>query len=1394
MNQNPECKRIRLHETKKYQSFLFTPEKIRIFVPTNLVIMKIRILMVLIGLALLVVPTRAQTGKLYGTDNQLTSNFVTQVFQDQDGFIWIATRNGLNVYDGYQFRTLSREAPENYGLGNNYINCIAQDRQGTIFIGTNNGIEAYDGSRFHIIEMVSPDGQKVKTYITHIMQRRNGDILACSSGYGIMRIQGHRAKSLGGIFRRYRYVSKVMEDHTGRLWIITEDNRLVVFDGKHLVRYFDQKDKNGSVRDICEDRQGNIYIIRFNYGLYCKPSGRQSFIRIRQVGSLPAICLTLSHKGNLMLGTDGQGIYIFNPKKKTLEKNPYYSREIDLSKTKVCSILEDQYGNVWLGMLQKGVFMQPAERVQFGYMGYRLGPENVIGSNCVTSLVIDRKNHIWVGTDKDGLYELDNHFKLIRHYTDLPLSVLTLAEDAKGHIWTGSWREGCGYLDPTSGKWHPESLGQEGELSVFDIISDQQGNLWFATMGKGLIRLDAKNQTVKTYRMANGADRNRHKNSIPNNFLSKLELSHDGKRLYIASSVGLCCLDLQRNSWTSTFGNNCPDYGTFSRIIREDNRGRVWMGTNDGLYCYDLKRHSSYVYTINDGLPDNGVAIIETDRHGNLWIGTNHGLCKLNPYKDKTMNFYVDNGLQSNEFSDGASCKSAGGNLMVFGGTGGITWFNPDRIQQARWHASVKITGFLVGNEHVVAGMKSGLYEITDKAVINTDLFNLAWADNSFSVQLSTLTFDNPDHITYLYSINGEKWKRLQPGVNEITFSHLSAGKWHFQVKAMNNNLESSVRSFTVVVHPAWYASLWARLVYLLFLAGLVWLLIRNRKHKEQTRLRMQEHIHAEQLGEAKIKAFMNISHEIRTPMTLIITPLMSLMKEDKDPHRRSIYVIMRRNAERILHLVNQMMDLRKIDKGLMAMHMKKTDLVTFIDDIYQMFLQEAKTRNIHLSFSSDEKVIEAYIDRGNFDKILMNLLSNAFKFTPAGGHVNITLTHDEKNVKLSIKDDGEKIPEDKLETIFRRFYQTPSKTNEVIPGTGIGLDLTRSLVELHHGKIVAQNNEGEKGCEFIVTLPLGCSHLQPEELAEDDEDEVQKEEIRMNDWETEIPTQPEISKKELFEKLSTRKRQTIVIVEDDEEIRNYLKSQLEGDFNILVCGNGEEALELVYKEIPALVISDIMMPIMDGNTLCAKIKSNVNTNHIPVILLTAKNRDEDRLEGLETGADAYLVKPFNMDILRRTITNLLKEREVLRNKFAGNENLGGNVEPVDLESPDRKLLERILSVVNKNIGNPDLSVEMIAKEVGISRVHLHRKMKELTNQTPHDFIRNVRLKQAASLLTNGHQNISEVMFACGFNNAASFSTTFKNFYGRSPRDYMKEHLQEEKNDTQNTDSGSDEA
>ena len=1309
----------------------------------------------------------AQTGKLFDADKQLSSSFVSEIYLDRDGFIWVATRNGLNKYDGYQFRLFKKEKKAELGMASNYVNCMVQDRNGLFYVGMYGALQSFNGYRFKDIKVHDLQDHVMPPYVTCLLERENGEILIGTSGHGLLRLTDkENAHQMGGALADIIGVHSMIEDQQQRIWLVTEEQGLVCYDGNKTFRYFEDDIFRTQMRSVCEGRDGRIYVGTAKNGLYVLTQ-KGFFEHVEATGTLPVVEIYCNMKGELLLGYDGMGMGIFQPQTGILTNNPYYSREVDLSKSKCYSIVEDKTGNVWLGLLQKGIFMQPRTETPFKYMGYKLGTNNLIGQACVTSVLIDSKGCTWIGTDKDGLYSFDKNKRPTFHYKEnFPSTILSITEDNQGRIWVGSFREGCGWVDTKSHSFHHQPLPQGNAVSVFDLVCDQQGTLWLATMGDGLIRLQLKTGEIKTYKTSENAVTDRKANSLVNDYISKMSLSPDGKRVYLATTMGVCCLDIATDSWTKVFGANTINYGTPIRVIKEyDNK--LWIGTNNGLYSYNLANKELRHMDMEKGLADNGIASIQQGKQGMIWLGTDHGLCRYNPQTKLTQSFFADNGLQSNEFSDGASCVSPNG-TMIFGGVGGVTWFNPSDIKQTEWKADVKLTAFFINGELVTPETKSGWYHVTDTTVIASKRFALSSGDNSFTIQLSTLTYDNPEHIIYSYRINKEDWVRLQPGTNEITFSHMAPGNYDFCVVAQRNNQMTEERCFTVYIHAPWYRTYLAYVCYLLLLAFIVWRYLLYRRHKEQDRLRLQEHIHAEEMGEAKLRFFMNISHEIRTPMTLIVSPLLSLMKQDDDPHRRSIYETIRRNAERILGLINQMMDLRKIDKGQMQMHMCETDLIGFVRDIHNLFTQQAKTKNIQFSYEHDTQMLPVWIDRGNFDKVVVNILSNAFKYTPTGGIIRITITHDDSHATIRIYDSGEKIPEDKLEHIFERFYQTPSSINDRKVGTGIGLDLTRSLVELHHGTISAHNEE--VGCEFVVTIPLGNEHLKPEEMITDKEDVTHA--TSLFDEDATMVGSADLGGVTLPK---ANQQQTIVIAEDDQEIRDYLIQELSDNYKVIGCENGKEALTEVLKSIPDLIISDIMMPEMDGNTLCSKVKANPATSHVPVILLTAKNRDEDQLEGLETGADAYIIKPFNMDILRRTIVNLIHSHQMLRLKYGRNDQLEEKVDEVQMKSPDDKLLERIMQVINKNISNADLSVDFIADEVGISRVHLHRKMKELTGQTPHDFIRNIRLKQAANLLANQNVNITEVMYACGFNNAASFSTIFKKFYGMSPREYMNE-------------------
>lgn len=1330
----------------------------------------------------------AQSGKLFNTDNQLSSNLATQVFQDKSGFIWIATRNGLNNYDGYHITVIKKDMSNFLGLNSNYINSIAQDEKEHILLGTNNSLLEFTGSEFLKIPMLDSKGKELATYVKQVYPLKNKDVAVATSGYGIMlkKQDEQKCHAMKGEVEKLKYIHKLLEDKRGRLWIITEDGKLYRKETNGRVTSHFAGTEGVGAQDIQQDALGNIYLASKNQGVHLLRAGSNVFTRISSIGNLPIDNIYISRNNKLYIGCDGLGIYVYDPQTGFLQDNPLFSRLVNLAKSKVTSIIEDYQGNIWVSMLQKGVFMQSNIQNDFNYMGFRLGNRNVIGENCVTSLSINQGNQVWVGTDKDGLYLFNIATNSVEGHFLNQSTVLTLCKDQQGRTWVGTYTDGLGYMD-AAGSFHPVDLGISKSVGILDIKQDPQGNIWIATMGKGLFCLQ-KDGSRRNYKAKYGADNNFKVNSLPNDYLIKLSFSNDGNHLYVATSVGLACLDRKRNSWVSTFkGINCLNKNSFSHCVFVDSKDHVWYGTEDGAFCFDFRKGiKPKLYTTANGLTDNSVASITEDYQGNIWLGTIKGLNKLALKSGTITKFYAESGLQSNEFSDASVCTTQDRKTILIGGSGGLNWFQADQVRQHPWQAKVVISGFILNNKMVTPGMKSGSYTITDNWSTFSRDFQLSHEDNTFTLQLSTLTYNDVEQISYVYSINGDAWRTVPAGQNELAFSHMAPGRYKYRIKAICNGYETPVKEFTIIVHPAWYASIWAKLFYLLLLIAAIMLYLRHRKRQMEDQLILQQHIHAEEMGEAKIKFFMNISHEIRTPLTLIITPLLSLIKEDKEPHRQGIYEIIRKNSERILHLINQMMDLRKIDKGQMVMRMCKTDMVSFINEEYDLFKQQAIAKSIDFEYQHDCEELPVWIDRNNFDKVIINTLSNAFKFTPTAGHILLSLTHTDHHAYISIKDSGIGIPKDKLETIFQRFYQTPADPSDRNFGTGIGLDLTRSLVELHYGTISARNNEGEKGSkfehgsEFIIRIPLGKDHLKPEEIIE--EEEMKKEqnnelaEAEQEEQLAENNDQPAetLNNSDTTPASAKGAKAEIVIVEDEEDIQEYLKAQLSSDFKIRTYPNGKVALNEILKNKPDLVISDIMMPEMDGTTLCAKLKSNINTNDVPIILLTAKSREEDQLEGLQTGADAYILKPFNMDILHRNIINLLTVRRTLRNKFTGNESQNHQVEQIEMQTPDNSLMQRVMEVINENINDSDLSVDMIAQKVGISRVHLHRKMKELTNQTPHSFIRNIRLQQAAKLLKDGKQSITEVMYACGFSNSASFSTMFKNLYGCSPREYMQ--------------------
>lgn len=1358
--------------------------------------MKIRIC-ILLGILMSTFTGFSQQAKLFTVDHELSSSMINHIYQDRDGIIWIATEDGLTSYDGVKFTTLKQDPQSENSLVSSYIRVVKEDKQGHLLIGTLKGLEHYDkaAGMIQTVPLHFESGSYGEANIACMEVRKNGQLIIGTSGHGIFTLeQGNDTLSA----RQHKdlvpsnFIVRLFEDRQGLLWVLTSDKgTYCITPDRKLKKHYPTEKKILTPSAICEDLQGNIYISCFKNGLFKLNRETDSFMQEIASNTQTRFnikTLNTIDSTSIYIGTDGGGLKVYDTHKHTLEDLPINSANLDFRIAKVHSFLQDRQGNIWLGLFQKGVLIIPANTNHFQYWGYKSSSHNVIGSSCVMSATKTHDGTYWIGTDNDGLYAVTPdgkqkaHFVRSKNQPQLPPpTIMCIFEDSRHNLWIGSYQNGLARMNPQTG--HCRYISLRGthtpaeELNVYSIVEDNARQIWVGTMGGGLYRINPETEEVYCCPTpSSGLEYRPSLNILHNRWINCLLHTSDDK-LYIGTYDGLGCLDIPTMNFTSTYHTNRLLDKEVVYTLYEDKERNIWMGTTQGLVRLNPENGQTETFNTTHGLPSNSVSAIAGDSMDHLWISTSYGLAHFNKQTRTFVNFYAGDGLQGNEFSKGVAYTDQ--EEIIFGGTGGVTYFHPNDIINRNKEPEIRIADFYIHERQVKVGMKSGGKNIIDVPVTEASHFRLCYKDNSFSIELSAMEFYNPERITYLYRLNNSNWVNLQTGNNRVSFSDLKPGNYHFEIKAKDYNAFSPVKSFTVEITPPWWNTWWANILYMLIVISIIALIIYQIRQRYRTHQTMLEHIHAEQLNEAKLQFFINISHEIRTPMSLIISPLQKLMSVDGSDERQKTYQMIYRNAERILRLVNQLMDIRKIDKGQMQLKFQETEMVGFIQDLYHTFQYQAETKNIQLEFIHQTDELHAWIDPKNFDKVIMNLLSNAFKFTPENGQITIQLTEGtdlhasqsclQHYLEISIKDSGIGINPAEKQRIFDRFYQVRNSLNYQGTGTGVGLHLSRSLVELHHGIIEVNNNTPEPGCCFTIRIPLGKNHLKAEDI-----DYTQP--VYSSQEKTEA--QPIHTENKEETKVRSKTKYRVLVVEDENEIRKYISRELSTTFHTSECCNGKDALDAILKETPDLVISDVMMPEMDGMTLCKKIRQNININHIPVILLTAKNREEDNLEGLEIGADAYITKPFNIDILQQTALNLIKSREVLKNAFQGNQEQEERMEKIVVESPDEKLLNRVMKVINSNLSNPKLNVEMIASSVGISRVHLHRKLKELTNQTTRDLIKNIRLRQAATLLAEKKHSIAEIANLTGFSNTAYFSNSFKEMYGVSPTTYMEQNAE----------------
>lgn len=848
---------------------------------------------------------KAQTGKFYSTDKELSNSLINAVYQDRKGFIWIATENGLNKFDGTRFSIYRHNATDSTSLKNNYVRTLFEDSRGNFWIGCINGLQRYDRAtdNFHELFISRKDGRK-NPHITSIIERRNGDLWIATSGQGAISLKKNSNPASFHIETELtdrigsNYLNVIFEDSRQNLWIATEEKGLYRYspESKELKSYKAPYHIAGDdVSAICEDAHGQIFVGTLTKGLFrlsSRQEGNFEPVLYQNRMNLNIRTLIIDTRGKLIIGTDGEGVKEYQPQQDIIVDSEINAGPFDFSKSKVHSLIEDKDHNLWLGIFQKGLILVPGISNKFDYYGYKSIHNNTIGSSCVMAIHTDEQATIWIGTDNDGLYAINDQGKQLRHYThqagnpqSVPGTILCLYEDSNQELWLGSYFDGLARMNKQTGTCQDATSLLQGNLNagkpkVSCIIEDKNKNLWVGTYGSGLYKINLPTQHVTYYESTRNENDDWSINRLPNDWISYLLEDKEGM-IWIGTYKGLAVLNPQTDNFINYKKQNnlLPGYVVYSLL--ESSNGEIWAGTSEGLVCLNKDRLTPVLFTTADGLPSDIICGLAEDEKKNIWISTHQGISKLNPPEKKFINYYAGDGLQGNEFTRTAVFKDKRGKIF-FGGTNGVTAFYPQDITEIKKEMNVLITGFHVANRPVKKGDKSGNNVITDTAVMDTEQFTLAYNENTFSIDFSVLEFSNPDRISYQYKIKelGDEWISTQPGTNRVTYSSLKPGKYTFSVQARDHNNFSNIRTVTIAITPPWYQTWWAKVIWgclgaLLIYALTMYILSRIRHRQEVMRQK-----HMEQINEAKLQFFINISHEIRTPMTLIISPLEKLLAE----------------------------------------------------------------------------------------------------------------------------------------------------------------------------------------------------------------------------------------------------------------------------------------------------------------------------------------------------------------------------------------------------------------------------------------------------------------------------------------------------------------------------------
>ncbi|RBQ02420.1 hybrid sensor histidine kinase/response regulator [Pedobacter miscanthi] len=1319
-------------------------------------------------------------------ENGLSQNSVMAIAQDKNQLIWMGTRHGLNRYDGYRFKIYNSSSDNRNSISDNVITTLLSDSKGRLWVGTENGLNLYDekGDRFirinkkssaksfscDSVECVYEDPQQniwIGTY--------NGINLVVNAEKQIFKkFLFDRPERKTGI----NLILSVFKDDQQNLWAGTFNGLVRIYqkNGKYRFEIFRHKPNDptsissNAVKSIVIDKQKRLWLGTYN-GLNLFDYKHQTFTRyqtsatdVNSIVNNDIRKLTCDKAGNIWIGTQ-EGLSILDPNTRKFSNYRYDPEQNSgLSQNSIHSIFQDLNGSMYVGTFYKGVNVVYPSATPFTV--YRNSKKQQgLSSNIVSAMVEDQSHNLWIGTEGGGLNYINRSNHTFQYYKSEPSNInglnsnliKTLCLNKAGQLLVGTHRGGLYVFSATSHNFRKiinvkDVKNTPSSAEVIAITEDNKGVVWVGSRD-GLSTLKKTNGLYAGTTVKSIVEK-----SLKNKYIEVI-FEDRAKNLWIGTRAGLYAYNPASKRITAYDQNKTKGLKSeYINCIMQLQNGNICIGTAlGGLSIFDNKSRKFRNYNEKDGLPNSNVFGVIEDEENNLWISTDKGLSKLLTGTGKFINYTKSDGLAGNDFNVRSFLKDSHGQLF-FGGYDGLTAFYPGQININKNIAPVTFTGLKLFNQPVAVNGSDGILK---EDIKNAPQIAFKHDQNNFTLDFALLNYIKPEKNSYSYILKGHSKNWTKTDIPSVSYADLPSGNYTFTVTGNNNdgNPGGKAASIKITILPPFWATWWAYLIYLAFFSGLLFLIVRYLFVRALLK-------RTEDIQKMKLNFFTYVAHEIRTPLTLILGPLENLAKQyQTDTELNHQIVPIKNNANRLMRLITELMDFRKAETGHLTLHVTEDDIIGFINEIFISFSHLAQTNGIQYEFIHDKENICLFFDKRQLEKVLFNLLSNAFKFCDKGGLISVSVTESDEEVSISISDNGVGIPPESLKGLFSDYFQVDEQQSHI--GSGIGLALSKAIVEEHQGNISVESSAAENGLRgftrFSVKLKKGKSHFK----------------TALFDGIKDYPAHPNLYAQQEEkgitvsnpEKQTDPATETILVVEDNSEIRSLITTLVGNNYQVAESENGLLGWETAVEMLPDLIICDIMMPVMDGIELCSRLKQDERTSHIPVIILTARSSHIHQVSGLETGADAYITKPFSPELLLLNVRNLLMSREVMRQKFLKHIHLA----PKDLtiNAIDEAFMQKLLGYIDQHIADEDFGVSELASMIGMSKPVLYKKIRQLTNLSVNDFVKSIRLKKAMELFKLNRFTIYEVAYQVGFNDPKYFSREFKKQFGKSPREVM---------------------